>query len=235
MSPLILIVEDEAPQAEALRYNLDKEGFETAVAATGVEALEMVEQKQPDLAIIDWMLPEYSGVEICRRLRKGPETKNLPIIMLTARGEESDKVLGLDSGADDYVVKPYSPREIVARVRALLRRSNSETSAETLEYAGVVMDLDTHKVMRGDGPIDSIRPIHLGPTEFRLLKVLMERPGKVFSRESLLNRVWDRDIHVEDRTIDAHIRRLRKALNADGDHDIIRTVRGSGYAIDDQQ
>ncbi len=175
------------------------------------------------------MLPERSGIEICRHIRNNPDIKSLPIIMLTARGEESDKVMGLDAGADDYVVKPYSPREIVARAQALLRRANIDDGSGPLEYAGVVIDIDTHKVSR-DG-----NPIHLGPTEFQILKTLIDRPGRVYSRDMLLDKVWGRDINVEERTVDVHIRRLRKALNSGGKADLIRTVRGSGYAIDAEE
>jgi len=226
MKPLVLIAEDEPPQVEVLRYNLEKEGFRTAVAGTGEEALLLVDEEQPDLVILDWMMPELSGLEVCRRLRMRPETRQLPVILLTARGEEADRVRGLDSGADDYVVKPFLPSEVVARVRALLRRAHPAAAAERLEYADVVMDLASHKVSRGG------RPVHLGPTEFRLLATLMERPRHVFSRERLLDRVWGRDIYVEPRTVDVHVRRLRKALNADGAPDIVRTVRGAGYAVD---
>jgi two-component system phosphate regulon response regulator PhoB len=226
MTAMILIVEDEAPQAEMLRYNLEKEGFRTVVAATGEDALAQAEMEVPDLVIVDWMLPERSGIDVCRRLRSRSETRQLPIIMLTARGEEGDRVLGLEAGADDYVVKPYSPREMVARVQALLRRTSRATSGKTLEYAGIVLDLEAHKVTR-DGV-----PLALGPTQFQLLKVLMERPGKVYSRESLLGQVWGTDIFVEPRTVDVHVRRLRRALNAGGAKDVVRTVRGAGYALD---
>jgi two-component system phosphate regulon response regulator PhoB len=182
----------------------------------------------PDLAVVDWMLPERSGIEVCRALRAKVETRNLPVIMLTARGEEGDRVLGLEAGADDYVVKPYSPREMVARVQALLRRSNIQSTAPRMEYAGIVMDLDTHRVTR-EG-----KTINLSPTCFKLLETLLERPGILYSRERLLNRVWGADVFVQPRTVDVHIRRLRKAINASGGRDIIRTVRGTGYALDDQ-
>lgn len=227
MKPLILIVEDEAPLAEMLSYNLDKAGFRTTLAATGEDALQWIDVEQPDLAVIDWMLPDRSGVEICRTLRSQDETRNLPVIMLTARGEESDRVLGLESGADDYVVKPYSPRELIARINALLRRSDANGDAARLEYADIVIDLDAHKVTRAG------TPIHLSPTCFKLLRTLMERPGRVFSRERLLGRVWGGEVYVEDRTVDVHIRRLRKEINVQGRRDLIRTVRGVGYAIDD--
>lgn len=229
MTPLILIVEDEAPLAEMLRYNLDKAGFRTVLATTGEEALQRAAVEPPDLAIVDWMLPERSGIEVCRAFRARPDTQKLPIIMLTARGEESDRVLGFEAGADDYVVKPYSPREMIARVNALLRRSDLQSAAPGHEYAGIVMDAGAHRVTRNG------RQIHLSPTGYKLLATLMERPGHVYSRDLLLGRVWGGDVFVEPRTVDVHIRRLRKALNAGGDHDLIRTVRGAGYALEDEQ
>ncbi len=229
MEALILIVEDEAPQAEMLRYNLEKEGFRTVLAVTGEEAVQRIEIEVPDLVVVDWMLPERSGIDVCRQLRARPDTRELPIIMLTARGEEGDRVLGLEAGADDYVIKPYSPREMIARVKALLRRAQNQVTAERYEYAGIVMDLASHKVTR-DGA-----PVHLGPTSFKLLEALMERPGRVYSRERLLNRVWGGDVFVEPRTVDVHVRRLRKALNNAGGADLVRTVRGSGYALDTQK
>jgi two-component system phosphate regulon response regulator PhoB len=227
MSQLILIVEDEAPQAEMLRYNLEKEGYRTVVASTGEEAIGRIDLEIPDLVVLDWMLPDRSGIDVCRRFRSRPETRRLPIIMLTARGEEGDRVLGLDAGADDYVVKPYSPREMIARIQALLRRSDAGSSDEAQEYSGIKIDLDAHRVTR-DG-----KSIHLSPTCFHLLQTLMERPGRVLSRDSLLSRVWGSEIFVEPRTVDVHIRRLRKALNEHGKKDLIRTVRGAGYAIDE--
>ncbi|NQV85058.1 MAG: phosphate regulon transcriptional regulator PhoB [Rhodospirillales bacterium] len=226
MDSLILIVEDEAPQAEMLRYNLEKEGFRTSLASNGEEAIARVDMEIPDLAVVDWMLPERSGIDVCRWLRVQPETRNLPIIMLTARGTEGDRVLGLQAGTDDYVVKPYSPKEMIARIQALLRRSAVRMAGEEMAYAGVVMDMDAHKVMR-DGKV-----VHLGPTSFAILKTLMERPNRVFSRDSLLRRVWGDSLHVEPRTVDVHIRRLRKSKNAHGGANIIRTVRSAGYAID---
>jgi two-component system phosphate regulon response regulator PhoB len=229
MSPLILIVEDEEPLAEMLRYNLDNSGFRTLLAVTGEEALARVDMEIPDLAVVDWMLPERSGIEVCRALRARDDTRNLPIIMLTARGEEGDRVMGFEAGADDYVVKPYSPREMIARINALLRRSKAQSAVPHKEYAGVAIDLDAHKVTR-DGAA-----ISLSPTCFRLLTTLMERPGYVFSRDRLLGRVWGGDVFVEPRTVDVHIRRLRKALNAHGGQDLVRTVRGAGYAIDEQR
>ena len=228
MNPLILIVEDEPAQVEILRYNLEKKGFLISVATAGEEALILAEEEEPDLVILDWMLPDISGIEICRRLKAQPHTKLTPVIMLTARGEEEDRVRGLENGADDYMVKPYSPNEMIARVKAVLRRSHAEIAAEVLEYSDIRMDLARHRVSRND------QAIHLGPTEFRLLRVLMQRPGRVFSREQLLDRAWGRDVYVESRTVDVHIRRLRKALNIKGLKDIIRTVRGAGYAIDEE-
>lgn len=226
ITPLICIVEDEPAQVELLSYNLEKEGFRIAVAEDGERALLLIEEIEPDLIILDWMLPEVSGIEVCRRLRARPKTKRVPIIMLTARGEEADRVRGLGTGADDYIVKPYSPAEMVARVRSLLRRTHPALAEETLEYGGVVMDLARHKVTR------EAQPIHLGPTEYRLLLTLMERPGRVLSRAQLLDLVWGRNVHVEDRTVDVHIRRLRKALYLTDGMDPIRTVRGAGYALD---
>ncbi|HEY9079265.1 phosphate regulon transcriptional regulator PhoB [Magnetovibrio sp.] len=223
---MVLIVEDEPPQAELLSYNLEKEGFRVLIAQDGEEGLLMAQENTPDAIVLDWMLPGLSGIEVCRQLRGSSDTREIPILMLTARGEEEDRVRGIETGADDYVVKPYSPREVVARIKALLRRANPSLSSEALQYADIAMDLAQHKVNR-DG-----RSIHLGPTEFRLLKTLMERPGRVFSRERLLDLVWGRDVYVEDRTVDVHIRRLRKALNEGGGEDVIRTVRGEGYAID---
>jgi len=193
----------------------------------GEEGLLMARETLPDAIVLDWMLPGLSGIEVCRQLRGDGTTREIPILMLTARGEEEDRVRGIETGADDYVVKPYSPREVVARIKALLRRANPALANEALEYAGIAMDLAQHKVSR-DG-----RSIHLGPTEFRLLKTLMEKPGRVYSRERLLDMVWGRDVYVEDRTVDVHIRRLRKARNENDAVDVIRTVRGEGYAIDE--
>jgi two-component system phosphate regulon response regulator PhoB len=226
VKPRILIVEDEEAQAEVLRYNFEREGFDPVVVTDGDEALFSVEEQEPDLVLLDWMLPGTSGLTICQRLRQRPETRSLPIIMLTARVEEADRIRGLEIGADDYVVKPYSPSELVARVRAVLRRTSPALTEEKLSFGDIVMDLSTHRVTRGG------KPIHLGPTEFRLLRLLLERPDRVYSREQLLDKVWGRDIHVEVRTVDVHIRRLRKALGEHGDGDVIRTVRGAGYALD---
>ena len=227
MNPLVLIVEDEPAQVEVLRYNLEKKGYRTSVALDGENALMLVEEEAPDLVILDRMLPDISGIEICRQLKAQPKTRALPVIMLTARGEERDRVRGLEIGADDFVVKPYSTSEMIARVKAVLRRSHPELEEEVLEYADIQMDLARHRVMRQG------KSISLGPTEFRLLRVLMERPTRVFSREQLLDRAWGREIYIESRTVDVHIRRLRKALNISSSQDIIRTVRGGGYALDE--
>ena len=226
MKPYILIVEDEAALLTLLRYNLEKEGFEVGEAVDGEEALLMVAERRPDLVVLDWMLPTLSGIEVCRRIRRRPEARNVPIVMLTARGEEADRVRGLNSGADDYVVKPFSPAELVARIRAVLRRLRPAFGDEMLHYADLRMDLAAHKVTR-DGA-----QIHLGPTEFRLLRYLMEHPGRVFTREQLLDSVWGPDIFIETRTVDVHVRRLRRALNGDRRPDLIRTVRSAGYALD---
>jgi two-component system phosphate regulon response regulator PhoB len=226
VKPSVLIIEDEQAQAEMLRYNFDRADFDVAVYGDGEEALLAVEERPPDLILLDWMLPGMSGVTLCQRLRARSETRSIPIIMLTARGEESDRIRGFDSGADDYVVKPFSPTELIARARAVLRRTRPALGEECLVCKDILMDLGSHRVSRGG------KPIHLGPTEYRILRLFMERPDRVFSREQLLDKVWGRDIHVELRTVDVHIRRLRKALGAHGDDDIIRTVRGTGYALD---
>ena len=228
MRPRILLVEDDANLVELIRYNLDKEGFDVVSTPDGEEALVLAEEERPDVVVLDWMIANLSGIEVCRRLRRAPETTSLPIIMLTARAEESDRVRGLETGADDYVTKPFSPRELVARVRALLRRLRPALSGGNLEYGGVIMDTSSHKVVR-DG-----RAVQLGPTEFRLLRHFLEHPGRVFSREQLLDAVWGRDVYVEQRTVDVHIRRLRKAINGDDLPDLIRTVRSAGYALDSE-
>lgn len=226
MKPVILIVEDEAPIATLLRYNLEREGFEVIDAADGEEGLLLADERKPDLILLDWMLPMLSGIEVCRRLRRAPNTKAVPIIMLTARGEEGDRVRGLNSGADDYITKPFSPSELIARIRAVLRRVHPSSEDETLSFGDLVMDLAAHRVKRADADI------HLGPTEFRLLRHFLEHPSRVFSREQLLDTVWGKDVYVEPRTVDVHIRRLRKALNEGGGDDLIRTVRSAGYALD---
>ena len=224
--PLVLIVEDEAPLVTLLRYNLEKEGFEVGEAGDGEEALTRIAERKPDIVLLDWMLPLVSGIEVCRQIRRSPATRTLPVIMLTARGEEADRVRGLDSGADDYIAKPFSLRELAARLRAVIRRAQPEATAEILRFDEVAMDLAAHRVSRAG------KPVHLGPTEFRLLRHLMRHPGRVFSREQLLDAVWGHDVYVEVRTVDVHIRRLRKALNGEGDFDIVRTVRSAGYALD---
>lgn len=226
MKPLVMIVEDEAALVTMLRYNLEKDGFRVCSASDGEEALVVVDEMNPDLILLDWMLPVMSGIEVCRQLRRKPNTKDVPIIMITARSEEADKIRGLNTGADDYMSKPFSMPELLARVRALMRRTTPTQNKGSLNYQDIVMDLTAHRVTRGG------RYVHLGPTEFRLLQFLMEHPGAVFSREELLNAVWGPDIYVEPRTVDVHIRRLRKALNGETDPDVIRTVRAAGYALD---
>jgi len=226
MKLYVLIVEDDRSLTELLAYNLDDAGFRTQVVSNGEEVVPTISEEPPDLVILDWMLPNLSGIEICRQIRRNEITKGMPVIMLTAKGEEADRIRGLDTGADDYVVKPFSPSELIARIKAVLRRTNPEKSADMLEFEDIVMNLEEHRVTRNN------RSIHLGPTEFRLLRVFLERPGRVFSREQLLDRVWGRDIYVELRTVDVHIRRLRKALNASGGGDLIRTVRAAGYSLD---
>jgi two-component system phosphate regulon response regulator PhoB len=226
VNPYVLVVEDEDALATLLDYNLVKEGFRVERAADGEEALLRVTEEPPDLVVLDWMLPKVSGVEVCRQLRAGTETRRTPVLMLTARGEEADKVRGLDVGADDYVVKPFAMSELVARIRALLRRTRPELVEERLEYADLVLDRARHRVTR-DG-----KDIHLGPTEYRLLDFLMQRPGRVFSRERLLDAVWGANTYVEVRTVDVHVGRLRKALRQGGEPDLIRTVRSAGYALD---
>jgi two-component system phosphate regulon response regulator PhoB len=227
--PRLLVVEDEQALVTMLRYNLEREGFEVSEAADGEEALLRIAEDKPDLVLLDWMLPLVSGLEVCRRLRRAPQTRTLPVILLTARGEEADRVRGLENGADDYVVKPFSPSELVARVRALIRRAQPTAEAEVLKYGGVEMDLVAHRVTR------SGRAVHLGPTEYRLLQHLLRHPRRVFSREQLLDAVWGHGIYIEPRTVDVHIRRLRKALNAPGEPDLVRTVRSAGYALDMDQ
>jgi two-component system phosphate regulon response regulator PhoB len=223
--PRVLVVEDEPAQREVLAYNLEAEGFRVSKAETGDEALLLFEENQPDVIVLDWMLPGVSGIEVCRRLKSRSESRAVPIIMLSARSEEVDRVRGLETGADDYVIKPYSVVELMARVRTQLRRTRPATVGERLEFADIVLDAETHKVTRGDNPLK------LGPTEFRLLSTFMEKPGRVWSREQLLDRVWGRDIYVDTRTVDVHIGRLRKALCQHGGDDPVRTVRGAGYAL----
>ena len=221
----VLIVEDEPAQQELLAFNLEAEGYRTSRADTGDAALLAVAEDPPDLIVLDWMLPEVSGIEICRRIKARPEGRDMPIIMLSARGEEADRVRGLETGADDYVVKPYSVGELMARVKSQLRRSRPAAAGQVLEYEDIALDAESHRVTRAG------RPIHLGPTEFRLLATLMERPGRVWSRDMLLDRVWGRSSEIDTRTVDVHVGRLRKALLSAGGDDPLRTVRGAGYAL----
>ena len=222
----ILLVEDDPALAELLSYHFRREEFEVELTGDGEEALLLASENPPDLILLDWMIEGVPGIEVCRRLRRRAETANVPIIMLTARGEEADRIRGLETGADDYVTKPFSPRELVARVGAVLRRARPTLTGERLSYADLEMDLVAHKVRRGG------EAIQLGPTEFRLLRHLLEHPGRVFSRERLLHGVWGQDSEIEARTVDVHIRRLRKAINAGGRSDMIRTVRSAGYSLD---
>jgi two-component system phosphate regulon response regulator PhoB len=224
--PSVLVVEDEAALADLLKYNLEKEGYRVSVAADGEEALVLAEETPPDLIVLDWMLPKASGVEVCRRLRARQETRNTPIVMLTARIEESDRVRGLDMGADDYITKPFSMNELLARLRAVMRRIRPGLAEDKIVRGDIVIDRVAHRVKRGT------RDVHLGPTEFRILDHLMQHPGRVFSREQLLNAVWGSDVYVEARTVDVHIGRLRKALIAGDESDPIRTVRSAGYALE---
>ncbi|MEO9821702.1 MAG: phosphate regulon transcriptional regulator PhoB [Paracoccaceae bacterium] len=223
--PRVLVVEDEPAQREVLAYNLEAEGFVVSRAGDGEEALLLVEEDLPDIIVLDWMMPNLSGIEVCRRLKIKPETRSIPVIMLSARSEEVDKVRGLETGADDYVVKPYSVIELMARVRSQLRRVRPSAVGQQLEFEDIILDSEGHKVSR-----DGIE-LKLGPTEFRLLSTFMEKPGRVWSREQLLDRVWGRDIYVDTRTVDVHIGRLRKSLTLNGGKDPLRTVRGAGYAL----
>jgi two-component system phosphate regulon response regulator PhoB len=223
--PTVLVVEDEPAQREVLSYNFEAEGFRVAQAGNGEEALILVEEVAPDVIVLDWMLPNVSGIEVCRRLKSRPETRGVPIIMLSARSEEVDRVRGLETGADDYVIKPYSVVELMARVRAQLRRSRPASVGVVLTFDDIRLDPESHRVYRAE------KVLKLGPTEFRLLSTFMEKPGRVWSREQLLDRVWGRDIYVDTRTVDVHIGRLRKALCAFGGEDPLRTVRGAGYAL----
>ena len=226
MKPHLLVVEDEEALVALLDYNLERAGYRVTAVGDGEEAILVAGEERPDLIVLDWMLPRLSGIEVCRQLRRKPETRAIPIVMLTARGEEADRVRGLESGADDYVTKPFSVAELVARVRAVLRRTRPALDEEVLSRGDLSMDLARHQVRRGD------RQVQLGPTEFRLLRHFLEHPGRVFSREQLLDAAWGRDAYVEQRTVDVHIRRLRKALNAAGEEDPIRTVRSAGYAFE---
>ena len=223
--PTVLVVEDEPAQQEILGYNLEAEGFRVARALNGEEALVLMAEEQPDIVVLDWMLPNLSGIEVCRQIKMRPETRNTPVIMLSARSEEIDRVRGLETGADDYVVKPYSVPELMARVKAQLRRTRPAAAGLRVEYEDIVLDAETHRVTRSGAELK------LGPTEFRLLATFMEKPGRVWSREQLLDRVWGRDIYVDSRTVDVHVGRLRKALRVHGGDDPLRTVRGAGYAL----
>ncbi|MBD3769295.1 MAG: phosphate regulon transcriptional regulator PhoB [Rhodobacterales bacterium] len=225
MKPYVLIAEDESAVSELLQYNLKREDYEVAIANDGEEALLMIDERAPDLLLLDWMLPKVSGIEVCRRVRSGGVNPNLPIIMLTARGEESDRIRGLDTGADDYVTKPFSTTELMARVRAVLRRIRPGLRDDKVVVGDIEIDRVEHRVTRNG------EDIHLGPTEFRLLDYFMQHPGRVFSREQLLDTVWGSDVYVELRTVDVHVGRLRKALRQSGGDDPIRTVRSAGYAL----
>ena len=223
--PRVLLVEDEPAQRTVLAYNLEAEGFAVTQADNGEDAMVLVDEEDPDIIILDWMMPKVSGIEVCRRLKMRPDTRAIPIIMLSARAEEVDRIRGLETGADDYVIKPYSVLELMARARAQLRRVRPSTAGVVLEHEDIRLDPETHRVYRGD------KMLKLGPTEFKLLVTLMERPGRVFSREQLLDQVWGRDIYVDTRTVDVHVGRLRKSLMQFGGGDPVRTVRGAGYAL----
>jgi two-component system phosphate regulon response regulator PhoB len=224
--PTILVVEDEAALLALLRYNLERQGFHVEEATDGQEALIRIAEAKPDLVLLDWMLPAMSGIEVCRQIRRRPATRDLPVIMVTARTEDQDAVRALDTGADDYIAKPFAVEALLARIRALLRRSAAVPAKGSISYADLAMDQDAHRVTRNG------RALHLGPTEYRLLEFFLSHPRRVFTREQLLDAVWGRDIHVELRTVDVHIRRLRKAINEEGEVDLIRTVRSAGYALD---
>ena len=224
--PLVLVVEDEAAIATMLRYNLERQGYRVSESSDGQEALTRIQEQQPDIVLLDWMLPLMSGIEVCRQIRRKPSTRDLPVIMVTARTEDQDAVRGLNTGADDYITKPFNIDSLLARMRALLRRSNTLPDKGQLAFHDIEMDLSSHRVTRNG------RKVHLGPTEFRLLEFFMQHPRRVFSREELLDAVWGHDIHVEPRTVDVHIRRLRKSMNIDNELDVVRTVRAAGYALD---
>ncbi len=228
LKPSVLVAEDESALVTLLRYNLEREGYRVLEARDGEEALLVSSEEKPDVVLLDWMLPQLSGIEVCRRLRSRQETRNVPIIMLTARGEETDRVRGLDTGADDYITKPFSMTELLARLRAVMRRIRPGLAEDTVRIGDLEMDRAAYRVRRGG------RDIHLGPTEFKLLDHLIQHPGRVFSREQLLDAVWGSDVYVEARTVDVHVGRLRKALNIEGIRDPIRTVRSAGYALDDE-
>ncbi len=228
MNLKVMVVEDEEPLALLLRYNLEAEGYEVETVGSGDEAELRLYEHTPDLLLLDWMLPGLSGIELCRRLRLRRETERLPVIMLTARGEENERIRGLSTGADDYVVKPFSVPELMARIRAMLRRANPDSLSSRLAVGELELDRESHRAYRGG------RELRLGPTEFRLLEFLLSSPGRVFSREQLLNGVWGRDVYVDERTVDVHVGRLRKAINRGRERDPIRTVRGAGYSLDDK-
>jgi two-component system phosphate regulon response regulator PhoB len=226
VQPYVLVMEDEDALATLLQYNLEKEGYRVVVAGDGEEGLVQIDERLPDLVLLDWMLPKVSVIEVCRRIRGKAETRNLPIIMLTARGEETDRVRGLDTGADDYLTKPFSMTELIARIRAVLRRIRPGLADDRINHGDIVIDRVAHRVRRAGSEV------HLGPTEFRLLDHFMQHPGRVFSREQLLDAVWGSDVYVEARTVDVHVGRLRKALNVEGTANPIRTVRSAGYSLD---
>ncbi|HEY7978991.1 MAG TPA: phosphate regulon transcriptional regulator PhoB [Rhizomicrobium sp.] len=227
LKPTVLVAEDESALVTLLRYNLEREGYRVLDTQDGEEALLIASEEKPDVIILDWMIPQLSGIEVCRRLRQRQETRNVPILMLTARGEETDRIRGLDTGADDYITKPFSMTELLARLRAVMRRIRPGLAEDTIKVGDLEMDRAAHRVRRAG------RDIHLGPTEFKLLDHLIQHPGRVFSREQLLDAVWGSDVYVEARTVDVHVGRLRKALNVEGVRDPIRTVRSAGYALDD--
>ncbi|HSC60080.1 MAG TPA: phosphate regulon transcriptional regulator PhoB [Rhizomicrobium sp.] len=227
LKPTGLVAEDESALVTLLRYNLEREGYRVLDTQDGEEALLIASEEKPDVIILDWMMPQLSGIEVCRRLRQRQETRNVPILMLTARGEETDRIRGLDTGADDYITKPFSMTELLARLRAVMRRIRPGLAEDTIKIGDLEMDRAAHRVRRGG------KDIHLGPTEFKLLDHLIQHPGRVFSREQLLDAVWGSDVYVEARTVDVHVGRLRKALNVEGVRDPIRTVRSAGYALDD--
>ena len=226
MNPSVLVVEDDVALCELLTWNLSAEGYDVRSTGDGEEALLMVREQAPDAIVLDWMIEQIPGIEVCRQLRKDKETAQIPVIMLTARGEEEDLIRGLKTGADDYVTKPFSPRELMARIEALLRRARPSLAGSVLQWGDIELDATSHRVRR------SGEALHLGPTEFRLLRYFMERPNRVVSRQQILDGVWGMDSDIDERTVDVHIRRLRKAINRDGETDPIRTVRAAGYAMD---
>ena len=227
LKPTVLVAEDESALVTLLRYNLEREGYRVLDTQDGEEALLIASEEKPDVILLDWMMPQLSGIEVCRRLRQRQETRNVPILMLTARGEETDRIRGLDTGADDYITKPFSMTELLARLRAVMRRIRPGLAEDTIKVGDIEMDRAAHRVRRAG------KDVHLGPTEFKLLDHLIQHPGRVFSREQLLDAVWGSDVYVEARTVDVHVGRLRKALNVEGVRDPIRTVRSAGYALDD--